>query len=612
MKPSPKSKKSITSPLRLLETGPNVDKFATNVFKTVLEKHGYMTWTQLAKCYSKILSMPKKKEKTSSLQVLESFISESLLINNKPNWKENESYFLALFQVQKLFKTLDLALPSSDLVFPNWYEKFVATKSLNLLLPIKTESEDLDTIYSNLCARNMDAQSWFTMKEWTMKENEKEENQILRKICTRLLISSLQEIMEERHPSSTEKEEVKKIPPNGILKARLYPTREEKKLLYLMMDGNRWAYNLLLEAIGDRLFKVPTSVLQKEIRDLIKKKEMDKSLAIYEVPEQCFNSAFRDIFKAKATIKANSASKKKKMGKGFSYPERLRNKTKKDSGNSIEIKGRDFEYLSEKREIRFFPRYFGFKKNEGIKIKTDLGKLNIKFDYSCRLVRDGDIFYLNIPYHRIVEEVKTEAVCSIDPGIRSFLPGYDPEKGIFEIATQNDSIYKRQRLISKLQTKMEKETSKRKKKKYGKRINKLYRKIRNCINDMHHKVSKTLSQSFKKILLPEFTTSKMAKKEENNRKRKIGKTSAHRLLTFGHYKFRKLLEHKMKLRGGKVVVCTEEYTSMTCSECGRLNHNLGSSKVFQCGYEDCSLVIDRDVNGARNIYRKNYDLLEKA
>lgn len=51
----------------------------------------------------------------------------------------------------------------------------------------------------------------------------------------------------------------------------------------------------------------------------------------------------------------------------------------------------------------------------------------------------------------------------------------------------------------------------------------------------------------------------------------------------------------------RLVVCTEEYTSKTCTRCGSLN-DVGSSEVYQCS--NCDLIIDRDVNGARNIFIK--------
>ena len=39
-------------------------------------------------------------------------------------------------------------------------------------------------------------------------------------------------------------------------------------------------------------------------------------------------------------------------------------------------------------------------------------------------------------------------------------------------------------------------------------------------------------------------------------------------------------------------------TSKTCGHCGALN-NVGSRDIFSCN--KCNIIIDRDVNGARNI-----------
>ena len=52
----------------------------------------------------------------------------------------------------------------------------------------------------------------------------------------------------------------------------------------------------------------------------------------------------------------------------------------------------------------------------------------------------------------------------------------------------------------------------------------------------------------------------------------------------------------------------EAYTSKTCSECGYLKRNLGGSKVYHC--DECGSVMDRDVNGAKNIFLKNFKALE--
>jgi hypothetical protein len=48
----------------------------------------------------------------------------------------------------------------------------------------------------------------------------------------------------------------------------------------------------------------------------------------------------------------------------------------------------------------------------------------------------------------------------------------------------------------------------------------------------------------------------------------------------------------------------EFYTSKTCSCCGSYNKNLGGNKIYNC--INCNKSIDRDINGCRNIYMKQY------
>ena len=52
----------------------------------------------------------------------------------------------------------------------------------------------------------------------------------------------------------------------------------------------------------------------------------------------------------------------------------------------------------------------------------------------------------------------------------------------------------------------------------------------------------------------------------------------------------------------------ERYTSKMCSLCGWINNKLGSDKIYNC--KECKLMLDRDVNGARNIFLKQYMLDE--
>ena len=62
----------------------------------------------------------------------------------------------------------------------------------------------------------------------------------------------------------------------------------------------------------------------------------------------------------------------------------------------------------------------------------------------------------------------------------------------------------------------------------------------------------------------------------------------------------KMLEYKDR----KVIEVKENHTSKTCSCCGWQNESLHDNKIFEC--RECSLVLERDINGARNILLKNF------
>lgn len=73
-----------------------------------------------------------------------------------------------------------------------------------------------------------------------------------------------------------------------------------------------------------------------------------------------------------------------------------------------------------------------------------------------------------------------------------------------------------------------------------------------------------------------------------------------------HYKFKKRFKSYInEIPNSQLYIVNEGYTSKTCSSCGILNYELQGNKIFSCVNEECKLVIDRDVNGARNIFLKH-------
>lgn len=152
---------------------------------------------------------------------------------------------------------------------------------------------------------------------------------------------------------------------------------------------------------------------------------------------------------------------------------------------------------------------------------------------------------------------------------------------------------------------MTKETSKRKRYRQNKRVFKFIQRVKVKVAYMHYKVSSWLSKSYVQVFLTSFQASNMRSKQT-----RISSKTSRAMLMWSHYKFKMMLEYRMKWTGGKVVEYEEHYTTKTCSRCGRINHNITHEKVFRC--LSCELTMDRGMNAAPNIFLKNEHLLTQA
>ena len=147
--------------------------------------------------------------------------------------------------------------------------------------------------------------------------------------------------------------------------------------------------------------------------------------------------------------------------------------------------------------------------------------------------------------------------------------------------------------IDKLISKMSKETNKHKKSNLKRSIFKVRFKIRNLIDELHFKTIKFLTSRFKVIIFPPFNVSKMI----NKSKRKLNKKVVRSMNSFRFYEFKERLKLKCKENGVTFIESSEAFTSRTNSFTGKLIENLGSKEKFEFD----NILVDRDINGARNI-----------
>jgi len=194
-------------------------------------------------------------------------------------------------------------------------------------------------------------------------------------------------------------------------------------------------------------------------------------------------------------------------------------------------------------------------------------------------------------------------VVSIEP----FIAGYSPHGEAFHIGTADDStkLEKIAWQVDAIQARWTKEKAK-KKRKLKRAARKRRRRLVNLQQEIHRKAAKLLVANYDDILIPSFETSKMT---EQHDERVLNSRSVRQLLTWSHFRFRQVLTAKARERPEvRVLVVSEAYTSKTCGQCGHLHDQLGGNKVFKC--PKCQFTIDRDFNGARNIFLRNMGHLQ--
>ncbi|MDE0695844.1 MAG: transposase [Boseongicola sp.] len=192
------------------------------------------------------------------------------------------------------------------------------------------------------------------------------------------------------------------------------------------------------------------------------------------------------------------------------------------------------------------------------------------------------------------DEIQVRSVVALDPGVRSFVTAYS----VNHAASYGDGFHSGK--VFPLLLQLDRLIGQRAKAKHDewkrhfqKRIDKLFIRVRNLVDDLHRRVAYDLVQKFDVILLPSFETKGMSAKED----RRIRTKTVRSMLGLAHHRFRQKLEWMCRKYGKRLVICNEAYTSRTCSWDGFVNENLGGAKTVSDG----SIVVDRDINGARGI-----------
>ena len=280
-----------------------------------------------------------------------------------------------------------------------------------------------------------------------------------------------------------------------------------------------------------------------------------------------------------------------------------------------------------------FPSFIG-KKLEGVaevfeEIEKIYGEDKKAIQHDCRLGYDKlkKRYVLSVPVDYTKKKCENrQQYVAIDPGCNKFLSFYsDDNYGYIGGNTKliDVEINKIRKIDKNLEDGINRKGEPlRNEKKLKMEKKKIHDKITNRVKELHNQSALYLCKNYDNIILPILNVSKLSNVKQKikniketiedanlqkaelkklSKARKIERNMMRIMYRLGHYKFRQHFQNKCFEYGCNLLTTTEEYTSQTCTFCGFLSKTY-DNRVKKCS--NCMNEIDRDINGARNIFMK--------
>lgn len=219
---------------------------------------------------------------------------------------------------------------------------------------------------------------------------------------------------------------------------------------------------------------------------------------------------------------------------------------------------------------------------------------------SVSVIRKGGRYWLsfvlkNVPVEQRQAEYERQAA-AFDFGLKTFLTADDGTK------YDSPAFYGLKRNLRALKRANRRLSRKQKGSKNWDRANRQLQRLQfhiaNLRADYHWKLAHELCQRHQILIFETLNIDGM--------KRLWGR----KVSDLGFYSFLKKLEWVKEKYGTEIVPIDQwEATSKTCSCCGHVQEMPLRQRVYECG--GCSMVLDRDHNAARNIYRAGMALCQR-
>jgi len=185
------------------------------------------------------------------------------------------------------------------------------------------------------------------------------------------------------------------------------------------------------------------------------------------------------------------------------------------------------------------------------------------------------------------EACEKQAAAGVDLGIAKLATVSDGS------VAENPKAYRKlEKKLAKLQRSLSRKVKGSKnREKAKKKVARIHYRISCIRQDSLHKLTARLTRNYSAVVIEDLNVKGMMRNE------KLSKS----LSDMGFYEFRRQLEYKMRMTGGKVIVADRWFPSTKkCSQCGNVNTEITlADRIYTC--QTCGLVTDRDYNAALNL-----------
>ncbi|WXR61421.1 transposase [Peptostreptococcaceae bacterium AGR-M142] len=394
---------------------------------------------------------------------------------------------------------------------------------------------------------------------------------------------------------------------------RLYPTKQQEKLMWKHIGSMRFIYNWGLAKQIDNFKengkKISTTDLGKEMTKL---KNTEGHKWLYEVSNATLKESLRDLDKAYKRFfdkqKKDAKYTKAKIQKSIRIGRSL---------GVYDLNGHPKFKSRKKSEPKFYSRYDKiYFKNEVVNLEK-IGKVEYRCDYDIDLTSikkfsnprvkfNGRVWVLSVGIKIEKERTKlNDFSLGIDLGIKQLAITNADDLDINNI-NKTSKVRKLSKKLKRLQRQCSRKYIMNKKGgsyQKTKNIAKLELKIKKLhnrlsyirLNHIHQATSKMVKAKPYRIVMEDLKVSNMMKNKHLSKA----------IQQQGFYTFINQIKYKCEYKGIEFVQVPTFYpSSKTCSSCGAIKKDLKlSHRIYKC---ECGFTCDRDKNASINL--ANYGL----